>query len=179
MFFLSLFLLVLINCFLPISLLIRDWKFADRRTRKYRSLTKILLAGWFACGIFSSVFLWNETRQNTVLQERVSELVQGKDKLLQNISSLSDQIEAYQNEIQIKDQKIAALEQKSNILRTLSAKIECVLAGKWKAGGHPGRLIPVSWNKSQAYVQLLQREDEPSRILLYLTSLDLGNIQGT
>lgn len=168
----------LIILLLPAALLIRDWKFGDKRTVNYRRITKGLIIIWLLCGVFSTYFYVMQTIENTELQNKIKELVMGKDQLLGEISSLSKQIANYQSEIQVKDQRISELEEQSKILRSLGGKVECIFSGKWVH--HPGNLVPMSWNKSQPYIQLLPTTgDKDSIIFLYLNSVKLRKLEDT
>jgi len=85
----------LIFTLLPAGWSLRDWKFSDKRTKKYRYITKSLLVLWLIFGALSAFYHWDQNNKNQNLQNRVGEL-------LQNISGLSKQIEEYQKEIRKK-----------------------------------------------------------------------------
>lgn len=166
-------LVFLLFMLLPAGWLLRDWKFSDKRTKKYRHVTKALLVFWVFFGSLSTYYYWKQNSENEYLQESVNELVNGKNELLEKTSNLSNQIEEYQNEIRIKDERIRELEKQARILRSIEGNIECLFSANWSKGGHPGSLVPISWNKAQFYARIFEKDsNEASTILFYLNSVD-------
>jgi hypothetical protein len=159
---------------LPAGWLLRDWKFSDKRTQKYRHITKALLALWVFFGSLSTYYYWKQNNEKEYLKENVNELVNGKNELLKKTSNLSNQIDEYQKEIRVKDERIRELEKQGRILRSLEGNIECSFSANWSKGGHPGRLVPVSWNKAQFYARIFEEDsNDASTILFYLDSVEI------
>ena len=158
---------------LPAGWLLRDWKFSDKRTKKYQRITKALLAFWVFFGSLSTYYYWKQNSENKYLQENVNELVKGKNDLLEKTSNLSNQISEYQKEIRTKDERIRELEKQARILRTIEGNIECLFSADWSKGGHPGSLVPISWNKAQFYARIFETDsNDTSAILFYLNSVE-------
>ena len=49
---------------LPIAILIRDWKFHDKRTKKHHNITKTIIVVWFIGSIVATIFVWVDSTQN-------------------------------------------------------------------------------------------------------------------
>jgi len=98
----------IITTFLVVSLtpfvVIRDWRFSDRRTTKHHWVTKVILVCWVVGCIGSIVLVWKETSSTANLETKIDDLVTGKNRLLRNIAD-------YQNQIQVKDAQIATLKE--------------------------------------------------------------------
>jgi len=54
---------------LPAVQLIRDWKFHDRRTRRYHTITRVLLIAWIILCLLSGVFYYTDLRSS---QKRIN-----------------------------------------------------------------------------------------------------------
>lgn len=94
-------------------------------------------------------------------------------KSAEKITSLNLEVTALQKDLNKKEQKIAELEKKTRILRSMEGNIECLISANWDKGDHPGNTIPVSWNKSQFYVRIFEENStDESTILFYLDSME-------
>jgi len=78
----------LLLALLPVAILIRDWKFSDRRTKKHLNITRIIIIFWCIGSLVGTYFVWTNSSQ-------MDELIDGKDQLLAKI-------ESYQNELEKK-----------------------------------------------------------------------------
>ena len=167
----------LIFMLLPAGWLLRDWKFSDKRTKKYRNSTKALLILWVVFGALSAYHYWVQNNDNKNLQNQVNELISGKNELLRKSSDLSIQIEEYQKEIRKKDERIKELEKQAKVIRSMEGTIECLISANWSKSGHPGSLTPISWNKAQFYTRIFaNNSNDDSAILFSLNSIDLDKI---
>lgn len=163
----------LVFMLLPAGWLLRDWKFSDKRTNRYRNITKALLMSWLFFGSLSTYYYWKKNNENEILQEKIDELLIGKNDLLGKTSELTKQIEEYQEQIITKNKRIDELEKQARILRSIEGHIECLFRANWTEKRHPGRLTPVSWNKAQFYVRIFDKNvDDASTILFYLNSVE-------
>jgi cell division protein FtsB len=162
---------------LPAGWLLRDWKFSDKRTNKYRNATKCLLILWVVFGALSAYFYWDQINDNRNLQDQVRELINGKDELLIKSNKLGTQLEEYQDEIRKKDEQIWQLEKQAKTIRSIEGSIECLITANWSKSGHPARLVPLSWNKAQFYVRIFENDpSDKSTILFSLESINLEKI---
>ena len=94
----------LVFMLLPAGWLLRDWKFSDKRTRKYRNVTGSLLIIWIIFEVLSAYNYWDQRKDNENLKNQVNELISGKNELLKKSTDLATQINEYQNEIRQKDE---------------------------------------------------------------------------
>ncbi len=164
---------------LPAGWLLRDWKFSDKRTKKYRRTTKALLASWIILGSLSTYYHWKQSNENQNLQQKASELISGKNDLIKKTSNLSEQLSEYQEEIRAKDERIEELEKQARLLRSVKGSIECRFCADWSQGGHPGSLIPASWNRAQYYTRIFEADaSDASSILFYLDSIETIELSG-
>lgn len=60
---------------LPIAVLVRDWKFHDRRTRRHHNITRTIIAFWCVGSLAATVFAWLDSAQ-------IEELIDGKNTLI-------------------------------------------------------------------------------------------------
>jgi hypothetical protein len=91
---------------LPLAILIRDWKFHDRRTKKHHNVTRLIIIFWFIGSIIAAYFVWTDSAQ-------IKELVDGKNTLIRQNRRLTGKIDNYQVDLDIKDKKITELERKT------------------------------------------------------------------
>jgi len=98
----------LVLALLPLSVLIRDWRFHDKRTRLHHNITRTILAVWFVGSLAAVAFVWHETYRSSQLDAKVDELVDGKNKLLHKI-------ETYQTDLIEKQKTIEGLEEKAKL----------------------------------------------------------------
>ncbi len=91
---------------LPVSILIRDWKFHDKRTKKHHNITRGIIIFWCIGSIAVTYFVWTDSAQ-------IRELVDGKNTLIRQNTSLAGKIENYQKDLNEKDKKIKKLEEKA------------------------------------------------------------------
>jgi len=76
---------------LPLSVLIRDWKFHDRRTKKHHNITRGIIVFWFLGSIMATYFVWSDSA-------KIEELIDGKNTLIAKIGELKATIDKYQKE---------------------------------------------------------------------------------
>jgi tetratricopeptide (TPR) repeat protein len=91
---------------LPVAILIRDWKFHDKRTKKHHNITRGIIIFWCIGSITATYFVWTDSAQ-------IKELVDGKNTLIQQNTELTGKIENYQKDLNEKDRKIKELEEKA------------------------------------------------------------------
>lgn len=77
----------------PVAILVRDWKYHDRRTKRHHHITRFILVVWLFASLLSLFLVWRETRVASRLSQEVSELVQGKNELLLANQELRDSLE--------------------------------------------------------------------------------------
>ena len=94
-------------------------------------------------------------------------------KSSEKIIDLRTQVSTLENDLKDKEQKISELEKKTKILRSIEGNIECLISANWDKGDHPGDLVPVSWNKSQFYLRIFEKNSTAnSTICFYLNSIE-------
>lgn len=91
---------------LPVAILIRDWKFHDKRTKKHHNITRGIIIFWCIGSIAATYFVWTDSAQ-------IKELVDGKNTLIQQNTELTGKIENYQKDLNEKDRKIKELGKKA------------------------------------------------------------------
>lgn len=112
--------------FFPIAILIRDWKFHDKRTNKHHNITRIIIIFWFIGSIMATIFVWADSA-------KINELIEGKNTLISQNENLSKKLDKYQKDLYEKEKKIKELEkaalprnlneeQRSKLLQLLSFK---------------------------------------------------------
>jgi len=94
---------------LPLALLIRDWKFHDKRTRKHHKITRIIIVFWCIGSIAATFFVWYDSAQ-------IKELINGKNILI-------TKLDKYQEDLKNKQHRINELENKSNIIQSLELHV--------------------------------------------------------
>lgn len=92
---------------------IRDWRYHDRRTSEHYFATHVILVLWLLGCLGSLVLVWHETYLSGQLSKKIDELVQGKNQLLDNLA-------AYQQDIEAKDAEINQLRQMTEIVAGFS-----------------------------------------------------------
>jgi len=65
----------LLLAILPIPVLVRDWKFHDRRTKKYHNITRTIIVFWGIISIVATILSWRDSAQ-------IDELIDGKNTLI-------------------------------------------------------------------------------------------------
>lgn len=93
----------LVLALLPLAVLIRDWKFHDKRTKLHHNITRNILVIWFVGSVAAVTFVWHETSRSSQLDAKVDELVDGKNELLHKIKT-------YQADLMDKQKTIDRLE---------------------------------------------------------------------
>ena len=78
----------------PIFVLIRDWKFYDKRTIKNRNITIVIICLWFFTSLVVTYFALYDSSQ-------INELIDGKNQLLKEIRKYQEGLE--QKNIRIKE----------------------------------------------------------------------------
>lgn len=91
---------------LPAIVLIRDWKFHDKRTKEHHRITRAIIILWFTSSIAATYFVWSDSAQ-------MKELVDGKNTLIKQNRDLSEEIKTYQKDLREKNKKIVELEEKA------------------------------------------------------------------
>jgi len=84
---------------LPIALLLRDWKFHDRRTKRHHNITRTILIVWLVGSMPGAYFVYHDSTQ-------IEELIEGKNQLLKKV-------ESYQNDLTEKDRELRELQEKA------------------------------------------------------------------
>lgn len=84
---------------LPVSVLFRDWKFHDKRTKKHHNITRAIIVFWCIGSIAATYFVWQDSSQ-------IEELIKGKNQLLAKVDK-------YQNDLTEKEQEIEKLKEKA------------------------------------------------------------------
>lgn len=97
--------ITLLLILLPAIVLYRDWKFYDRRTLRYRQITRAILSLWCISGLCSAIFVWIDTHQISQLSTKMTnllkqneELIEGKNFIILQNKELKERIEIYQFE---------------------------------------------------------------------------------
>ena len=72
----------LVSALLPLGILIRDWKFHDKRTKAHHEITRGILIIWVITSLVAVAFVCQETYHSFVLDKKVGALVSGNDELL-------------------------------------------------------------------------------------------------
>ena len=91
---------------LPIAVLVRDWKFHDRRTKKHHNITRIIIVFWCIGTLAATIFVWSDSAQ-------IEELVNGKNTLIAQNRKLSGKLDKYQKDLNEKEQEIEELKTKA------------------------------------------------------------------
>ena len=91
----------------------RDWRYHDRRTTKHNLVTRVILVCWLVACLGSVILIWNETYLSGQLTSKVDDLVEGKNKLLTNLTK-------YQQDIKNKNAEINHLKQVTEAIRSFS-----------------------------------------------------------
>ncbi|KAA3606570.1 MAG: hypothetical protein D8M57_10645 [Candidatus Scalindua sp. AMX11] len=91
---------------LPAVVLIRDWKFHDRRTKNHHNITRIIIAIWCISSIAATIYVWVDSAQ-------INELIEGKNTLITQNKNLSKKIDKYQEYLIEKDKEITELKSKA------------------------------------------------------------------
>ena len=94
---------------LPIAILIRDWKFHDKRTKRHHNITRTIIVFWVIGSITATIFVWIDSA-------KIQELIDGKNQLLSKIGE-------YQKDIEDKQNRINELEKKSNAIQSLELHV--------------------------------------------------------
>lgn len=61
----------LVSTVLPLGILIRDWRFHDRRTKAYHEITRGILIIWVITSVITVAFVCQETYRSSVLDKKV------------------------------------------------------------------------------------------------------------
>lgn len=88
---------------LPAAVLIRDWRFKDRRTKRHHQITRGLLIAWGLTALGTVGLTWYESIQSSRMAAQVDELVEGKNQLLA-------QIQQYERDLQVEKEKVRKLD---------------------------------------------------------------------
>ena len=75
-------LISLISSLLPLVVLVRDWRFHDRRTKVHHQITRVILVIWTIASLISVALVWQETYRSSKLDNKIEELISGKNELL-------------------------------------------------------------------------------------------------
>ena len=94
---------------LPIIQFWRDWKHADRRTKKYRRITIAIILAWILCGVLAGWVEWKSSISTYNLQAQLEssilKLEQGNENLTEQNKQLAEKIDDYQQKINILSQQ--------------------------------------------------------------------------
>jgi hypothetical protein len=84
---------------LPSVQLVRDWKYHDKRTRRYRLVTRAMLVVYLLLVVPSALFLWLDAVESSRTKEKLDEVVTGKNDLLSENRQLRSQMQDSQKEL--------------------------------------------------------------------------------
>lgn len=143
---------------LPASVLIRDWQFRDRRTRRHHEITRAVVVLWCVASVGSAGLVWYETYQSLQLHTRVEELVQGKDEILRKNDELLAQNAHFQSELAAEREKTHQLE-----LQAKKAERNITLVYDFrgnKRSTSPGRITMEAGAKDSAFRRLVELHDQ-------------------
>lgn len=93
---------------LPLVVLVRDWKFHDKRTRRYRQITTGILILTVIFALLAAGFDVYDSREIAKLQEKA-------DELLALEQQLSKKVDAYQRALITQEEMIQGLETKATM----------------------------------------------------------------
>ncbi len=91
---------------LPIAVLVRNWRFHDRRTKRHHRITRAIIVFWCAGSILVASFVWSDSA-------RINELVEGKNTLIVQNRKLSAKLDKYQKDLNEREDKVKELEEKA------------------------------------------------------------------
>lgn len=94
----------------PAFQLLRDWRFADRRTKKHHYITRAILIAWFGVALVAGTQVWMETAESRRLGADVSELKDGTNRLLTQNEQLLEDVASYQSQLDAAALRTALLE---------------------------------------------------------------------
>lgn len=83
---------------LPACILIRDWKFHDRRTKKYHNITRYIIILWVFTGLLSVIIIWTETSSTENLRNLNEQILMKQDSLKTQNQNLISKVDKYQEE---------------------------------------------------------------------------------
>jgi len=95
---------------LPIAILILNWKFHEKRTKKHHNITLGIILFWIIISFISTYFVLSD-------YDQIKELLDGKDTLIKQNKKLTGKIEIYQKDLNEKDRKIKELEKNAKKLK--------------------------------------------------------------
>ena len=97
------FILKIVTTLIVVSLtpfvVIRDWRYHDRRTKKHHFITRFILFVWLLGCIGSVLLIWHETYLSGQLNNKINELLNGNKQLLANLDRYQQDNEAEAAEI--------------------------------------------------------------------------------
>lgn len=97
----------------PIAVLIRDWKYHDKRTRLHHAITLTIIILWSFGSFIATYFVWSDSAL-------IKELIDGKNTLIKQNIELSKKMDSYQEENNRLKREIDSLSKRTNNFDTLS-----------------------------------------------------------
>lgn len=94
---------------LPLSVFVRDWKYNDKRTKRYHNFTRSIAAIWLLSSIAAAGLVWNDVNNATQFQSDIDELLEGNNKLLRKISVYETDIEKLEEEAKLARRGVSAV----------------------------------------------------------------------
>ena len=76
---------------LPLAVLIRNWKFHDRRTRKHHRMTRSIVVVWFMASLGGTYFVWDDSSRIHALLDNIDDLLNTIHKYENRIHELESQ----------------------------------------------------------------------------------------
>lgn len=130
---------------LPAIVVLRDWKYHDRRTLLHHRITRVILIGWFVASIVTLVLLWNETREVKEMYTKVTTIDTEAKKHIK---------EARKAEESARVESSALSEQ----LKEMSTKIEPFV--RWATAAYPEYRIDIALAKLVSKVETMEVKQE-------------------
>ena len=82
---------------IPAFQLLRDWKFSDKRTKRYHEFTKVLLIIWIITSLISAAFYFNDLsdakKEASSLRDELGKIRKSNDELIENNIILTGKID--------------------------------------------------------------------------------------
>lgn len=103
---------------LPVVVLIRDWRYRDRRTRVHHRITRSIIVAWCGLSAVAVFIVWIDTFNARQLADQINDLVSGKNQLLWENKILLQKVDRYQLDLRDKEQQIKKLQQDATEIKS-------------------------------------------------------------
>ena len=87
------FITVLVSAVAPLFVLVRDWKFHDKRTRRHHKITRAIIGIWCIGSIGAAIFVTYDSSQIEELQERIAKLQRESSETRENTESIKHSVQ--------------------------------------------------------------------------------------